>query len=73
MASYIYEMCCEPVAVQNRKSDWDMRDYSIVQIRGKYNKPTEYDQEIAVLITQNMPKIRRAHRKQQKLTAALAA
>lgn len=50
-----------------------LRDYSIVQIRGKCNKPTEYDQEIAVLITQNMPKIRRAHRKQQKLTAALAA
>lgn len=50
-----------------------LRDYSIVQIRGKYNKATEYDQEIAVLITKNMSKIRLAHRKQQKLTAALAA
>ena len=28
MASYVYEMCCEPVAVQNRASDWDMQDYS---------------------------------------------
>lgn len=27
MASYMYEMCCEPIAVQNRVSDWDMHDY----------------------------------------------
>ena len=31
MASYIYEMCCEPVAVQNRVSDWDMQDYSEIE------------------------------------------
>ncbi len=28
MASYLYEMCCEPVAVKDRVSDWKMDDYS---------------------------------------------
>jgi len=28
MASYLYEMCCEPVAVQPRVSDWDTSIYS---------------------------------------------
>ena len=31
MASYLYEMCCEPVAVTNRVSDWDMQDYSEIE------------------------------------------
>lgn len=31
MASYIYEMCCEPVAVQPHVSDWDMDCYSEIE------------------------------------------
>lgn len=50
-----------------------LKDYRIIQIRGLQNKPTEHDQEIAVLLTANMNKIRRANNKQKKINAALAA
>lgn len=32
MASYIYEMCCEPAAAPaNHVSDWDMHDYDEIE------------------------------------------
>lgn len=50
-----------------------LHNYQIIQIRGKCNAKTEYDQEIAVLLTKNMSKIRKANKKQQKINAAKAA
>ena len=51
----------------------DLQTYRIIQIRGLQNKPTEYNDEIAILLTKNMSKIRRANRKQKQLIAALKA
>lgn len=51
----------------------DLNTYRIIQIRGLQNKLTEYNDEIAILLTKNMSKIRRANKKQKLLTAALKA
>ena len=50
-----------------------LHDYKIIQIRGKHNQATEYDQDIAVLLTKNMKQIRKANKKQQIINAALSA
>ena len=50
-----------------------LQDYRIIQIRGKCNQRTEYNDEIAILLTKNMNKIRKANNKQKKLNAALSA
>ena len=51
----------------------DLNTYRIIQIRGLQNKPTKYNDEIALLLTKNMSKIRKANQKQKQLTAALLA
>ncbi len=50
-----------------------LQDYRIIQIRGLQNKPTEYDDEIAICLTKNMAKIRKANKIQKQLIAAKAA
>ena len=51
----------------------DLHTYRIIQIRGLQNKPTAYNNEIAVLLTKNMSLIRKANKKQKQLIAAKAA
>lgn len=44
--------------VREETVEVDLNDYSIVQSRGKYNKPTEYHDEIISLVNSSMNEIR---------------